>query len=122
MDTDMTSPSPQMAPVVPPQRRQLQQQASQVQQANEYASMGQLEQHAPGIFATGSAPSLSHMAPFTPVLPQPLAPTEPPPSNESTHLGSLEVPPENKKRFRMGPRTDCEKCRLGVPGHYAHFD
>ncbi|KIP04805.1 hypothetical protein PHLGIDRAFT_180855 [Phlebiopsis gigantea 11061_1 CR5-6] len=27
-----------------------------------------------------------------------------------------------KPRFTMGPRADCEKCRLGVPGHWAHFD
>jgi hypothetical protein len=27
-----------------------------------------------------------------------------------------------KPRFTMGPRADCEKCRLGVPGHYMHFD
>ena len=27
-----------------------------------------------------------------------------------------------RTRFTMGPRPDCDKCRLGVPGHYAHFD
>ncbi|KAF9053533.1 hypothetical protein BDZ89DRAFT_1056124 [Hymenopellis radicata] len=27
-----------------------------------------------------------------------------------------------KQRFTMGPRSDCEKCRLGVKGHYSHFD
>ncbi|KAF8479151.1 hypothetical protein DFH94DRAFT_42732 [Russula ochroleuca] len=27
-----------------------------------------------------------------------------------------------RSRFTMGPRPDCDKCRLGVPGHYAHFD
>lgn len=30
--------------------------------------------------------------------------------------------PKPKPRFSMGPRTDCEKCRLGVKGHWAHFD
>ncbi|KAH9052563.1 hypothetical protein EDB87DRAFT_427713 [Lactarius vividus] len=30
--------------------------------------------------------------------------------------------PPRRSRFTMGPRPDCEKCRLGVPGHYAHFD
>ena len=30
--------------------------------------------------------------------------------------------PLRRSRFTMGPRPDCEKCRLGVPGHYAHFD
>lgn len=23
--------------------------------------------------------------------------------------------------FRMGFRTDCEKCRMRVPGHYSHY-
>lgn len=27
----------------------------------------------------------------------------------------------SKKRFSMGFRDDCEKCKLKVPGHYAHF-
>ncbi|KAI9446725.1 hypothetical protein H4582DRAFT_1907887 [Lactarius indigo] len=30
--------------------------------------------------------------------------------------------PPRRSRFTMGPRPGCEKCRLGVPGHYAHFD
>jgi hypothetical protein len=30
--------------------------------------------------------------------------------------------PIYRSRFTMGPRPDCEKCRRGVPGHYAHFD
>ncbi|TFK55206.1 hypothetical protein OE88DRAFT_1653936 [Heliocybe sulcata] len=27
-----------------------------------------------------------------------------------------------RQRFTMGPRADCEKCRLGVKGHSVHFD
>lgn len=27
-----------------------------------------------------------------------------------------------KQRFTMGPRADCEKCRLGVKGHWMHLD
>ncbi|KAJ7063165.1 hypothetical protein C8F01DRAFT_1131787 [Mycena amicta] len=27
-----------------------------------------------------------------------------------------------KRRFMMGPRASCEKCRLGVKGHWAHWD
>ncbi|KAH9857694.1 hypothetical protein C2E23DRAFT_881266 [Lenzites betulinus] len=27
-----------------------------------------------------------------------------------------------KQRFTMGPRADCEMCRLRVKGHYMHFD
>jgi len=27
-----------------------------------------------------------------------------------------------RQRFTMGPRADCEKCRLGIKGHSVHFD
>jgi len=27
-----------------------------------------------------------------------------------------------KQRFTMGPRADCQKCLLGVKGHWMHFD
>lgn len=27
-----------------------------------------------------------------------------------------------KQKFTMGPRGDCEKCRMGVKGHWMHFD
>lgn len=27
-----------------------------------------------------------------------------------------------RPRFTMGPRADCEKCRLGVRGHWMHFE
>jgi hypothetical protein len=30
--------------------------------------------------------------------------------------------PKPKHKFSLGPRPDCEKCRLRVPGHWAHFD
>lgn len=40
-----------------------------------------------------------------------------------THdLSRPPLPPARKQRFTMGPRADCEKCRLGVPGHWMHFD
>ncbi|KAA1471294.1 hypothetical protein DENSPDRAFT_929449 [Dentipellis sp. KUC8613] len=29
---------------------------------------------------------------------------------------------QRKPRFTMGPRADCEKCRLGVKGHWMHVD
>ncbi|KAI0035064.1 hypothetical protein K488DRAFT_83397 [Vararia minispora EC-137] len=32
------------------------------------------------------------------------------------------APQPQRARFRMGPRADCEMCRNGVKGHYAHFD
>ena len=31
-------------------------------------------------------------------------------------------PVERKKRFTMGPRVDCVKCRMGVKGHWVHLD
>ncbi|KAF8212386.1 hypothetical protein K438DRAFT_1958128 [Mycena galopus ATCC 62051] len=40
------------------------------------------------------------------------------PTNSFAVLGS----PASKKRFMMGPRANCEKCRLGVKGHWAHLD
>ena len=30
--------------------------------------------------------------------------------------------PARKQRFTMGPRADCEQCRMRVKGHYMHFD
>ncbi|KAL0947062.1 hypothetical protein HGRIS_013203 [Hohenbuehelia grisea] len=29
---------------------------------------------------------------------------------------------KRKPKFTMGPRADCEKCRMGVKGHWMHFD
>ncbi|TIA94187.1 hypothetical protein E3P81_00412 [Wallemia ichthyophaga] len=29
---------------------------------------------------------------------------------------------QRKIRFTMGPRADCHKCKLGVKGHYSHFE
>ncbi|KAJ7740747.1 hypothetical protein DFH07DRAFT_838983 [Mycena maculata] len=34
-------------------------------------------------------------------------------------LGS---PAGKKQRFMMGPRANCEKCRLGIKGHWVHLD
>lgn len=30
--------------------------------------------------------------------------------------------PTRRQRFTMGPRADCEKCRLGIKGHWMHID
>jgi hypothetical protein len=37
---------------------------------------------------------------------------------------SANASPVNSRRQRvtMGPRADCEKCKLGVKGHWMHFD
>ncbi|KAH9180271.1 hypothetical protein EDB89DRAFT_7311 [Lactarius sanguifluus] len=64
----------------------------------------------------GSAIFPSH-SPFSSgcVDTMPLYLREPQPSQQQ------QAPPR-RSRFTLGPRPDCEKCRLGVPGHYAHFD
>ncbi|KAJ7343623.1 hypothetical protein DFH08DRAFT_873235 [Mycena albidolilacea] len=41
------------------------------------------------------------------------------PTNSYAVLGS---PASKKQRFMMGPRANCEKCRLGVKGHWVHLD
>lgn len=38
------------------------------------------------------------------------------PSSPKTPLTS------KRQRFAMGPRADCEKCRLGIKGHFVHLD
>ncbi|KAJ7685047.1 hypothetical protein DFH06DRAFT_1157236 [Mycena polygramma] len=40
------------------------------------------------------------------------------PTTSYAILGS----PSTKRRFMMGPRANCEKCRLGVKGHSVHLD
>ncbi|KIY50987.1 hypothetical protein FISHEDRAFT_57120 [Fistulina hepatica ATCC 64428] len=30
--------------------------------------------------------------------------------------------PRKQQRLTMGPRSDCEKCRMGVRGHWLHFN
>ncbi|KAJ7046636.1 hypothetical protein C8F04DRAFT_1061220 [Mycena alexandri] len=40
----------------------------------------------------------------------------------TTSYAVLGSPASKKQRFMMGPRADCEKCRLGVKGHWVHLD
>ncbi|KAJ7694224.1 hypothetical protein B0H17DRAFT_1058276 [Mycena rosella] len=40
------------------------------------------------------------------------------PTTSYAVLGS----PAGKRRFMMGPRANCEKCRMGVKGHWVHLD
>ncbi|KDQ59510.1 hypothetical protein JAAARDRAFT_205547 [Jaapia argillacea MUCL 33604] len=44
------------------------------------------------------------------------------PPRGSTDQISSPTPTSRKQHFTMGPRADCEKCRLGVKGHWMHFD
>lgn len=37
----------------------------------------------------------------------------------TSHIGRTIQP--KRPRFTMGPRSDCEKCRAGVKGHWGHF-
>ncbi len=30
--------------------------------------------------------------------------------------------PSRRTRMTMGPRADCEKCRMKIPGHWMHVD
>ncbi|KAJ7632482.1 hypothetical protein FB45DRAFT_912556 [Roridomyces roridus] len=40
----------------------------------------------------------------------------------TTSFSILGSPTSRKQqRFMMGPKANCEKCRLGVKGHWAHF-
>lgn len=61
---------------------------------------------------TAITPPYSHFS-IGCVNAMPLDLREPQPSRQQA--------PPRRSRFTMGPRPDCEKCRLGIPGHYAHF-
>jgi hypothetical protein len=77
-------------------------------------------------------------APSPPTMPTPPLSTTSLPSHPpfiAAHIGTPPVARQEsqplqqplpgsarRSRFTMGPRPDCEKCRSGVPGHYAHFD
>lgn len=45
----------------------------------------------------------------------------PPPHLISQYQGQVSSS-GRKQRFTMGPRADCLKCRMGVKGHWMHFD
>ncbi|KAG1756486.1 uncharacterized protein EDB91DRAFT_18411 [Suillus paluster] len=45
----------------------------------------------------------------------------PPPPPTSQYPGLISSS-GRKQRFTMGPRADCLKCRMGVKGHWMHFD
>ncbi|EJD52880.1 hypothetical protein AURDEDRAFT_110747 [Auricularia subglabra TFB-10046 SS5] len=54
-----------------------------------------------------------------------LAPPSPSPSPMSSIHSPMPwspAPASAKRRVTMGPRADCEKCRMGVKGHWMHFD
>ena len=54
---------------------------------------------------------------------QPDSPSAMNPSmGSSMDISSKSTTPRKQPRFTMGPRADCEKCRLGVKGHFVHLD
>ncbi|KAJ7489849.1 hypothetical protein B0H11DRAFT_2010647 [Mycena galericulata] len=40
----------------------------------------------------------------------------------TTSYAVLGSPAGKKARFMMGPRANCEKCKLGIKGHWVHLD
>ncbi|KAF9036667.1 hypothetical protein BJ165DRAFT_1408753 [Panaeolus papilionaceus] len=99
---------------------------------------------------TGLGPSINVLPP-TPVVSLPLQhnqqahayPTPPRPSSAATAnvmspapmmvspkmsftqpslMSGLTPATPSKKRLIMGPKAGCEKCRLGVKGHYMHYE
>jgi len=44
------------------------------------------------------------------------------PSHSGTWSPSMASQLPRKPRITMGPRTDCEKCRLGIKGHWMHLN
>ncbi|KAE9400752.1 hypothetical protein BT96DRAFT_634670 [Gymnopus androsaceus JB14] len=84
-----------------------------------------------------ATPSYQHLAPAINVLPptpdvlfplgfsnatRPSTPSDSPMSISSSPSSANITSPSRKQRFTMGPRADCEKCRLGIKGHWVHLD
>lgn len=76
-----------------------------------------------GLTPTPAPPYYSDLEP-------PYPPTRPssPASNSSMMVLSplpsylnVAASPRRQQRFTMGPRADCEKCRLGIKGHWVHY-
>lgn len=44
-----------------------------------------------------------------------------PPVSQGTQSPIIRSGPSKRPRFTMGPRSDCEKCRAGVRGHWGHL-
>jgi len=43
-------------------------------------------------------------------------------TNVTPAIPAVPDTPTKRHRMTMGPRTDCEKCRMKVPGHWMHVD
>jgi len=53
----------------------------------------------------------SSTPPPTSLIPMAISPT-----TSFTQIGS------SRRRVMFGPRANCDKCRLGAPGHFAHYE
>lgn len=97
-------------------------------------------QHVYSMPLPANVPTAHNQAPMICVLPatpadspircqnQAARPQTPPSASQVQMTSPMALSPTNssminrKQRFTMGPRSDCEKCRLGVKGHWMHFD
>ncbi|KAJ7582855.1 hypothetical protein C8J56DRAFT_831822 [Mycena floridula] len=77
----------------------------------------QLQQLLPDINVLPPTPEIEITAATRPSTPC----DSPGPMNISPTGSFLASPSRGRQRFTMGPRPDCEKCRLGLKGHYMHF-
>ncbi|KAF8527065.1 hypothetical protein JB92DRAFT_1000010 [Gautieria morchelliformis] len=81
----------------------------------------------PAASATPRSDIHIHVQPATPSsrgLPRSAVVQSSPMSMSATNSGawSSSTTPVRKARVTMGPRPDCEKCRIGVKGHWMHVD
>ena len=84
---------------------------------------------APSEYTRSLPPQSEHTQPpmicILPATPgqSPLTPHDHQASTSPMSISSPSPAVSNRKqRFTMGPRSDCEKCRLGVKGHWMHVD
>ncbi|KAF8610831.1 hypothetical protein BDV93DRAFT_517925 [Ceratobasidium sp. AG-I] len=66
------------------------------------------------------ASALAMPAPQTFVTPPPALPVATDPEPNSVTLLS-QTGSTTKKRFAIGPRGDCDRCKASEPGHYGHW-
>lgn len=82
----------------------------------------QLSQQNQYLLPTFLPPNPDNSHPATPFSP----PTQEVQEPQDINMHSPRISPApistRRQRFTMGPRADCEKCRMGVKGHWVHFD
>lgn len=89
--------------------------------AQPYPSINVLPPTPEVLFAVPTALAVTH--PSTPVSDDPMSASTSMNISPVSSFSRLCPPsPSKKPRLTMGPRADCEKCRLGVKGHWMHLD